>query len=277
MANYVIGDIQGCLAPLEALLAQIGFNPSHDILWCTGDLVNRGPMSLEVLQFFKQLDTRARVVLGNHDLHLLAVAAGNHKHLKAKDTLAPILSAPNRGELLEWLRHQPLLIHDAGVVMIHAGLPPQWDFVTAKACASEVEATLQGKDFATFVSKHLYGNKPDVWSQSLDGWERIRFITTCFTRLRYCTLEGRLSLKKKYAPEHYDDQELPWYAHPQRQTQNHTILFGHWSTLGLRQTHNIVSLDTGCLWGGQLTALRLEDWKLFQYPCKSAQNPHDFS
>lgn len=278
MATYVIGDVQGCYAPLMALLEQIEFDRQRDILWCAGDLVNRGPESLAVLRFFKGLGDRGQAVLGNHDLHLLALAAGNDKHRKPQDTLDAVLAAPDRMDLVEWLRHRPYLLQDHGVTLIHAGLPPQWDLATAQACAAEAEAVLRGQKSDQYLRKHIFGKTPDTWRADLEGWERIRFITGCFTRLRYCTPEGGVAWKLKLDPDTYAEQSVhPWYEHPQRQTRDQRILFGHWSTLGLRQEHNIVALDTGCLWGGALTALRLEDGRIFQYDCPRTQDPGDFA
>jgi bis(5'-nucleosyl)-tetraphosphatase (symmetrical) len=275
MARYVVGDIQGCYTQLQALLDSIGFS-DNDELWAVGDLVNRGAESLEVLRFFLQLGARAKVVLGNHDMHLLAVAYGDNAHLKSKDTLDKILRASDRDELLSWLRQRPLLHHDAGVTMIHAGLPPQWELADAQNYAAEFADMLQSKKAHEFLREHMYGNKPHRWSKKLKGWERLRFIVNCFTRLRYCTADGELALKKKYAPENYDDSDVPWFAHSKRRSKNDRIVFGHWSTLGFYQGYNVTALDTGCLWGGELTALRLEDGDIFRLKCPGAQNPRDF-
>lgn len=277
MSTYVIGDVQGCYAELQKLLQHINYDPRRDILWCTGDLINRGPQSLEVLRFFYELGDRTRVVLGNHDLHLLAVAHGNTSHIHPSDTLAAILHAPDRNDLLYWLRHQPLLHHDDGfnITMIHAGLPPQWDLAQAQACADEVEAVLQGSEYGRFLA-HIYGNKPKKWSEELSDYERLRFITNCFTRLRYCNAEGKLSLKKKSAPTSANDSaeiDLPWFKHPHRASRDNCIVFGHWSTLGLHVDDNVYGIDTGCLWGGELTALRLDDLTLFNIPCPGACEP----
>jgi len=267
MAVYAIGDIQGCYVELMALLETLEFDASNDQLWFTGDLVNRGPESLRVLRFVRDLNERtpsaAITVLGNHDLHLLAVAEG-HGRQHRSDTLDEILAAPDREALLDWLRHQPLLHHDAalgtalGTTLIHAGLPPQWSLQEAKCCAAEVETALRGEDYRQFFA-HMYGNQPDHWSGNLVGWDRLRFITNCFTRLRYCDANGRLAMKAKGAPGSQPAGYMPWFEVATRRTQDNRVVFGHWSTLGLYQGSNVVSLDTGCLWGGQLTAMRLDD------------------
>ncbi len=278
MSTYAIGDIQGCYKELQQLLQFINFDPKHDTLWCTGDLVNRGPQSLEVLRFFKSLGERAITVLGNHDLHLLAVAYGFVDYFNKDDTLDEILAAPDKQELLDWLRHRPFLHHDDEfkVTLIHAGLPPQWNLELAIQCAREVETALRGKRFKDYL-EHLYGNKPKIWSADLEGWDRLRFITNCFTRLRYCNEEGRLALKRKGSPsdELLDDKEgdFPWFMVPNRVSRHDKLIFGHWSTLGYRDEHGIYALDTGCLWGGSLTALRLEDKEVFCIKCNGERAP----
>jgi len=270
MATYAIGDIQGCFDELQQLLALTNFNPEQDTLWFTGDLVNRGPKSLETLRFIKQLGERAITVLGNHDLHLLAVAAAGKKPKKDR-SLWPILEAPDRAELLDWLRRQPLLHHDPklGCLLIHAGLPPQWDLSTAKQCAAEVEAALRGEHHRDFFT-HMYGNHPDQWDPNLAGWERLRFTVNCLTRLRYCDPAGRYVMKPKGCPGSQPEGLLPWFEVAERQTREITVLFGHWSTLGFLQQPRLVSLDSGCLWGGALTALRLEDREVFALTCRPA-------
>ncbi len=258
MAIYAIGDIQGCFDELQRLLEKIRFEPGCDTLWFTGDLVNRGPKSLETLRFIKQLGKHAIAVLGNHDLHLLAIDAGYSKLRKNSDTLAPILVASDREELLEWLRYRPLLHFDAelNTAMLHAGLPPQWDIIQAQQHATEVETVLRGKKWKKFF-KHMYGNRPDCWNEKLQGWDRLRFIVNCFTRLRYCSAEGKLDFREKGKPGSQPAGLLPWFEIPDRKSRDIRIIFGHWSTLGLRQTDNICAIDTGCLWGGSLTAVQL--------------------
>lgn len=279
MSTYAIGDIQGCYQDLQSLLQLIQFDPTQDTLWFTGDLVNRGPKSLEVLRFIKNLNERAIAVLGNHDIHLLAVAENNVQYLKPQDTLGSILSAPDREELLEWLRNRPLLHHDStlGFTMIHAGLPPEWDLQQARECANEVEQALRGEQYKDYL-KNIYGNKPKKWSEELEGWERLRFITNCFTRLRYCSAKGKLALKKKDNPllKANEDKHQAWFLWSHRASREHNIIFGHWSTLGYYADHGVYALDTGCLWGGSLTALRLEDKQVFSLPCKGICDPSDF-
>ncbi len=257
MAIYAIGDIQGCYDELMSLLELIHFDPADDQVWFTGDLVNRGPASLQVLRVVRELGSSAVTVLGNHDLHLLAVAEGSRSPHK-NDTLGDILSAPDRDELLVWLRQQPLMHHDPAlnVVLVHAGLPPQWDLAMAQACAKEVETVLRS-DYYTAFFQHMYGNQPDVWRDELEGWDRLRFITNSFTRLRYCDTTGHFDFKAKGEPGTQPEGYLPWFEIPGRRSEDLRIVFGHWSTLGLRQEPNVISLDTGCLWGNQLTAVRL--------------------
>ena len=275
MATYAIGDIQGCYAELQRLLEKLRFDPAGDRLWLTGDLVNRGPQSLEVLRLVKGLGKGAVTVLGNHDLHLLALWQNHHRHFKANDTLAAIFAAPDGEELLHWLRCQPLMHYDAelGFAMLHAGLPPQWDREQALACAGEVETVLRGEKFHEFLG-HMYGNKPACWSEHLSGWDRLRFIVNCFTRLRFCTPEGELDFRHKGNPAQSPPQgHQPWFQLPGRKSRNTPIVFGHWSTLGLYQGHNVNSIDTGCLWGGTLTALQLENGSLVSLPCDGHAAP----
>jgi bis(5'-nucleosyl)-tetraphosphatase (symmetrical) len=279
MSTYAIGDIQGCYQDLQTLLQLIKFDPNQDTLWFTGDLVNRGPKSLQVLRFIKSLNERAIVVLGNHDIHLLAVAENNLQYLKPQDTLGSILSAYDREELLKWLRNRPLLHHDSrlGFTMIHAGLPPQWDLQQARQYANEVEQALSGTQYKDYL-ENVYGNKPKKWSEELEGWERLRFITNCFTRLRYCNADGKLALKKKDNPllETNEDKDQAWFLWSHRATREQNIIFGHWSTLGYYADNGVYALDTGCLWGGSLTALRLEDKQVFSLPCAGACDPLNF-
>lgn len=272
MAVYAIGDVQGCYADLQKLLATIAFNPGKDRLWFAGDLVNRGPDSLATLRFVKSLGKAAVTVLGNHDLHLLALSQGNLKHKENDPTLEPILQAKDRVELLNWLRQQPLMHVDRKLdyALIHAGLPPQWDIDTALERAHEVEAVLRSERYSHFVAQ-MYGNEPSYWSDQLRGIDRLRFITNCFTRLRYCTRSGELALKEKGPPGSQRYGCMPWYEVPGRASDSARILFGHWSTLGFRHVYNTWALDSGCLWGGKLTALKLEknrQPKLIQVPCK---------
>jgi len=267
MSTYAIGDIQGCFEPLQTLLKKIAFNPENDTLWFTGDLVNRGPSSLQTLRFVKQLGQSAITVLGNHDLHLLAIAEGFAK-AKPDEHLQDILNAPDKHELLSWLRHQPLMHDDTslGFSMIHAGLPPQWDYSQARLLADELQSVLRDPGYTHFL-EHMYGNKPKQWSPSLKGIDRLRFITNCFTRLRYCTEDGELCLKAKGPPGTQPAECLPWFSVKNRASTDMNIIFGHWSALGLYQEEGIYSLDSGCLWGHKLTAMRLEDKHFFSIDC----------
>jgi len=258
MTTYAIGDVQGCYDELQALLDEVKFDFRQDTLWITGDLVNRGPRSLEVLRFIKSLGECAVTVLGNHDLHLLAVAYG-HEPPKKGDTLASILEAPDRDELLDWLRMRPLIHYDESrhLSLVHAGIAPQWTLQEALAYAHEAETALRADTFNDFLM-NMYGNQPEQWSPELKNWDRLRFIVNCFTRLRYVNGNGRLKLKVKGAPGSQPKGCLPWFQAPQRQTQNDKILFGHWSTLGFYNADNVVGLDGGCIWGGKLTAINID-------------------
>lgn len=267
MAIYAIGDIQGCYFEFRQLLEQFDFNNSKDTLWLVGDLVNRGPDSLQVLRFVKSLGDNAITVLGNHDLHLLAVAAGKAE-LHRSDTLEEILNAPDRDELLNWLRQQRLIYTQDNYTLVHAGLLPQWSIKQAIALSSEVEQALRSDNYVTFF-EHMYGNSPRTWSNDLNGYKRLRVITNALTRMRICTLQGEMDFKFKGEVEKIPDNYVPWFDLPKRKSQNATVIFGHWSALGLKVTPNIIALDTGCLWGGSMTAIRLEDRKIFQVTCKN--------
>lgn len=274
MAVYAIGDIQGCFDELQALLELIRFNPADDCLWFAGDMVNRGPKSLQTLRFIHDLGHSAVCVLGNHDLHLIAMSLG-HKLSNDDHTLDAILAAPDRDELIQWLRQQPLLHHDETLdfTMIHAGLPPQWDLTLAQHCAREVETVLRSDELPDFI-EHMYGNKPKRWSDTLSGWGRLRFIINCFTRLRFCDADGRLKLKYKGPPGSQPPEYLPWFELPARKSRDMNIVFGHWSTLGPRSDPGIYPLDTACLWGGELTALRIDSTpQWFRLPCAGQQVP----
>lgn len=274
MAVYAIGDIQGCFDELQALLELIRFDPRHDQCWFAGDLVNRGPKSLETLRFIRDLGSSAVSVLGNHDLHLIAVAYG-HPIDNDDHTLDAVLNAPDRDELIDWLRRQPLLHHDEslGFTMIHAGLPPQWDLKLARDCARQVEAMLRSDRITDFI-EHMYGNKPRCWSADLKGWKRLRFTVNCLTRLRFCDDEGKLALKYKGPPGSQPPGFRPWFELEDRRSKDLNIVFGHWSTLGARRDPGIFPLDTACLWGGELTALRIDttpQW--FSLPCAGQKTP----
>lgn len=276
MAIFAVGDIQGCYDDLRRLLDRLAFNPAEDRLWLTGDLVNRGPKSLETLRFVKGLGERAVCVLGNHDLHLLALAAG-HARVRPNDTLDAILAAQDRDDLLAWLKTRPLLHHDAalGYTLVHAGLPPQWDLATAQACARELEAVLRGPEADAFFVG-MYGDQPDRWSDRLSGIERLRFIVNCFTRLRFVGPAGQLDLKHKGKPGSQPAGFVPWFEAPGRASSSLHILFGHWSTLGEARGQTVYALDSGCVWGGKLSALRLDGddsggW--YSVDCPGAQAP----
>lgn len=274
MAVYAIGDVQGCDEEFSQLLTQLSFSPSRDTLWLVGDLVNRGPRSLDVLRRVQALGSSAISVLGNHDLHLLALALSPTEPAKSKDTLQQVLAAPDRDELLDWLRHRPMLHHDAalGYTMVHAGLPPQWDLSLAQACARELEETLRDEHSCRELFAHMYGDQPDRWSDDLQGFERLRFITNCLTRLRFCRADGRLDLKfkgeVKDAPKHL----MPWFQVPDRRSRDVRVVCGHWSALGYYDADNVLAIDTGCVWGEKLCAVRLDRFPpapLF-VPCSSS-------
>lgn len=270
MATYAIGDIQGCRAPLERLLERLRFDPAADRLWLTGDLVNRGPDSLGTLRLVRALGEAVVAVLGNHDLHLLAVAYGGRGG--RRDTFDDVLSAPDRDELLDWLRRRPLLHRDPalGWTLIHAGLPPQWDLDQAAACAAEAQAALRGLD-AHRLLHSMYGDHPDRWCPDLRGVERIRFTINCLTRLRYCDAKGRLLLKIKGEPgETVPAHAVAWFRHPQRASRGERIVFGHWSALQPKAwpQEQVWCLDTGCVWGEQLTALNLETLDAVACDCR---------
>lgn len=266
MATYAIGDVQGCHDELLALLDQIRFDPTRDLLWLTGDLVNRGPKSAQTLRTIRELGTSAVCVLGNHDLHLLAVAEGISK-TKHRDTFGDVLGADDREELLDWLRQRPLLHSQDDFTMVHAGLPPDWTLAEAKAHAREVEALLRGPNYREFLG-HMYGDEPSRWDENLEGYERSRFIINCLTRLRFLTPQGQLELQAKQKPSHEQNQLIPWFNFPGRKSRGTAIIFGHWSTLGFHISEDTYCLDTGCLWGGELTALRL-DRTLSQFSVQS--------
>ena len=270
MATYAIGDIQCSYNELRRLLDLINFG-SKDKLWLVGDIVNRGPDSLLLLRFLRTINDRVVAVLGNHDLHLLMVAEGCAK-AQTGDTLQDILNAPDRDELLHWLRHQRLLFVSGEYVMVHAGLLPSWSVTLAAELAQEVESFLHDEDqqnFRKFCS-HMYGNQPDQWNSNLKGYERIRVIINAMTRMRICTHNGRMDFTFKGRTEDIPVGYLPWFDVPGRVSKESTVICGHWSALSLQVRSNLIALDTGCMWGGSLTAIRLEDRKIFQVPCAAA-------
>ncbi len=269
MASYAVGDIQGCLKQLIALLEKVKFDKQHDQLWLAGDLVSRGHDSLGVLRMVKDLGRSAIVVLGNHDLHLLAADAGI-KSIRPENELSRVLKAKDRKELMEWLRKQPLIYYDKkfNTALVHAGIPPNWSLHEALDRAAEVERALQGKKSHDFL-KAMYGNEPDVWSDKLKGQARLRLITNYLTRMRFCDKKGRLELKTKSGADDPPKGFAPWYSHPSHKCANKTILFGHWAALmGKTDKENFIALDTGCVWGAKLTAYRLDDGKRFHIGCK---------
>ncbi|MVV51141.1 symmetrical bis(5'-nucleosyl)-tetraphosphatase [Pseudomonas sp. PB120] len=260
MATYAVGDLQGCLEPLQCLLKQVAFDPAHDKLWLVGDLVNRGPQSLQTLRFLYSIRESLVCVLGNHDLHLLA-AGKNIERLKKADTLSEILQAPDCADLLDWLRRQKLMHYDEqrNVALVHAGIPPQWSLRKALKCAAEVETALCDDNLFSPYLDGMYGNEPVKWDGDLKGVTRLRVITNYFTRMRFCTADGKLDLKTKEglgtAPPGYK----PWFQHKDRKTKGLRIIFGHWAALeGQCDEPGISALDTGCVWGGALTLMNVD-------------------
>lgn len=274
MALYLIGDVQGCDAPLARLLEKIAFSPSRDTLYLLGDLVNRGPASDVVLRRLMGYGDAARSLLGNHDLSLLAVAHGDRAPHR-NDTMDAVLKAPDREPMLDWLRHQRMALREHGLLMVHGGVLPQWTAAQVLALAGEVEAVLRGPQLAQFLPR-MYGNEPARWSDSLQGMDRLRVIVNALTRLRFCTPEGVMDLRASGGPADAPPGTLPWFDVPGRRTAGETIAFGHWSTLGYLRRPDIISLDTGCVWGGCLSALRLSpggDHELMQVECERIQTP----
>ena len=274
MATYAIGDLQGCLDPLESLLEHIRFDPANDRLWFVGDLVNRGPQSLEALRFVRDLGDRAVTVLGNHDIHLLGCRFGT-RVARGRDTLEPILQAEDGDELIDWLRHQPLLHHDASLdwTLVHAGIHPHWTLEQAQVAARETEAAMQSAPAEQFFAG-IFGNQSDHPTGNRTEADRQRFAINVFTRMRYCHADGRLDFAEKRPPAQASADLMPWFALPDRPMADRRIVFGHWSTLGpALSRHNAWGIDQGCLWGHRLTALRLEDEALFAVDCPAAQAP----
>ncbi len=265
MATYAIGDIQGCFASFSRLLEQCRFDPGKDRLWLVGDLVNRGPRSLETLRFVRALGTAAITVLGNHDLSLLLAAEGFGKRGKG-DTFDDILEAPDRDELLLWLRQQPLCHVEGSYCLVHAGLLPQWSTGQARALAGEVEAALVATDWREFMA-NMWGSEPAAWRDDLTGWPRLRVIVNAMTRMRFCTPEGVMDFHAKGEVEKAPAGFLPWFQVPGRRSADSVLVTGHWSALGLKVLPNLLAIDSGCLWGGALTAVRLEDRAIFQVDC----------
>ncbi len=259
MAIYAVGDVQGCAAELETLLERLDFSAARDRLWFVGDLVNRGPRSLEVLRLASGLGSAAVTVLGNHDLHLLAVARGHAPQRDDDATLEPVLVAPDRERLLDWLQSRPMLHHDAslGITLLHAGLPPQWDIPLARRCAAELEQALRS-DRSGELFARMYGNEPDLWRDDLGGADRLRFITNALTRLRACDAQGRMLLRFKGPPDRMPAGATPWFRAAGRRSAGARIVCGHWSALGYLDEGGVLALDTGCVWGGTLAAQRID-------------------
>ena len=276
MALYLIGDVQGCDAALGRLLDAVAFSPSRDRLVLLGDLVNRGPASLVVLRRAMALGDAAACLLGNHDLHLLAISLGVRPPHRG-DTVDDVLHAPDRAALLDWLRHCPLALFEREVLMVHAGVLPEWTAAQVMHLAAEVEAVLRGPDWGDFMHQ-MYGNQPDRWREDLRGAARLRVIVNALTRLRFCSPDGQIDFDTKtYAPDSAPPGFMPWFDVPGRRTASGVVAFGHWSTLGWLERPDLISLDTGCVWGGALSAARLgadgRERELIQVRCPQAQAP----
>ncbi|MFQ6573724.1 symmetrical bis(5'-nucleosyl)-tetraphosphatase [Pseudomonas sp. UM16] len=275
MAVYAVGDLQGCLQPLKCLLERVNFNPAVDRLWLVGDLVNRGPESLATLRFLYSIRASLVCVLGNHDLHLLATWH-NIERLKKNDTLREILDAPDAGELLDWLRRQKLLHYDEqrGVALVHAGIPPQWTLGKALELAGEVEEVLRDDNRFKLYLDGMYGNEPNKWSKDLNGVTRLRVITNYFTRMRFCTSEGKLDLKGKEGADTAPPGYKPWFAHKGRRSRHVKIIFGHWAALeGRCNVPDVIALDTGCVWGGAMTLYNVDSGAMYRCECTDEGTP----
>lgn len=278
MAHYVIGDVQGCFQELQLLLNQISFNPQQDKLWFVGDLVNRGPDSLGVLELVYQLQDNITIVLGNHDFHLLANYFGA-RHARADDTLEPILQSPRAQILCEWLMQQPLFHYDPKLncAMVHAGVPWQWDWATAKTRSIEVQQVLQNPVTAKEWMQTLYGNTPIDWRDDYHQWDRLRYIVNAFTRMRFVDQNGALDFTSHHMLGQQQQHSLPWFEFPNRKLANIPLFFGHWASLnGQTHSENVIALDTGCVWGGRLTAYRIEDKTIFSVKSFNKENKNDF-
>jgi bis(5'-nucleosyl)-tetraphosphatase (symmetrical) len=274
MATYAIGDVQGCFDPLRQLIDSFHFDPVSDRLWFVGDLVNRGPQSLEVLRYIKSLGASAVVVLGNHDLHLVMQAEGFGRANK-EDTLEAVLAAPDRDELLAWLRAQPLFHLEGSWAMVHAGLLPAWTVTQAQALSDEVSAALMAHGYREFLAQ-MWGSEPAAWRDDLTGWGRLRVAVNAMTRMRFVTADGAMELRAPGAKGPLGQGPagcLPWFAMPGRASAGNNIVCGHWSALGYHEQADLLAIDTGCLWGGALTAVRLEDRRVFRLPCPQQVKP----
>lgn len=269
---WMIGDVQGCCDPLESLLNHPEIAQEENCqFWFAGDIVNRGPSSLKTMRRIMSLDHRSVTVLGNHDMHLLAMAAGI-KSPNKHDTLLEVLTAPDAGDLIDWLRHRPLAHFEQDHLMVHAGVLPKWDVAKTLSLAKEIQDALRGKNWQKVFQK-MYGDEPVFWKDDHSGGKRLRVIINTLTRLRMCTPKGHMALNIKSSPENHHGQLIPWFDLPHRATQDVTVVFGHWSTLGLKLEPNVICLDTGCVWGGHLTAVRLQDRHLIQIPCHQGLDP----
>ena len=271
---YLMGDLQGCCGALQRMLEVVDFSPSRDRAVLLGDLVNRGPDSLGTLQLLRSLDNAVSCLLGNHDLHFLAVSQGV-RPAHRNDTLAAILESPQRDEWIDWVRHRSLALHEHGWLLVHAGVPPAWTLETTLQVASEIEQQLRGPDLNGFL-KDMFGNQPNRWSAKLKGADRLRFGINALTRIRFVDADGRLDFDTKDAAEAEPPGLIPWFEHRKRQTAGVPIAFGHWSTLGLIKRPDLLSLDTGCVWGGRLSAARIDpsgSAEIIQIDCEQAQKP----
>lgn len=263
MSTYAVGDVQGCLEPLICLLEKVSFNPSQDCLLSVGDLVNRGPCSLETLRFCHKLGGSFRMVLGNHDLHLLAAARGSTE-ISPSDTFQEILDAPDKEELLHWLQQQPLLINEKNYILVHAGIPPQWPLEKARQLAEELNVVLRCNIQSGIFFDAMYGDEPDIWNDKLAGVERLRIIANYFTRMRFCTPSGQLNLSSKSTPKIPPKGFLPWFDHKESTTTENKIIFGHWAALeGRISKKNIFPLDTGYVWGGRMRLMDIDTEEFF--------------
>lgn len=274
MTTYAVGDLQGCLDPLKCLLDRVAFDPAQDRLWLVGDLVNRGPKSLETLRFLFAMRDSVTCVLGNHDLHLLAVAH-NVERLKKSDTLREIIEAPDAGDLLDWLRRQKLVHYDEtrDIAMVHAGIPPMWTLAKALKRAAEVEEALLDDARLPLFLEGMYGNDPACWDSDLHGITRLRVITNYFTRMRFCKADGTLDLKSKEGADTAPPGYRPWFAHPSRKTRGQKIIFGHWAALeGKCNEPGLHALDTGCVWGGTMTLLNIDNGQRISCDCKEPRH-----
>ena len=270
MATYVVGDIQGCFEQFQCLLKKVHFNPDKDVIWSVGDLINRGPKNLATLRWFHERRDNAVVVLGNHDLHLMAVSAGT-RNMSKSDNFDDILEAPDREKLVTWLHHQPLIHHEHGVTVVHAGIPPMSSISEALKRAAEVETVLQGPNCIS-VFNAMYGNDPSAWSEDLTGLTRLRVITNYLTRMRYCTKKGKLDLVSKGSTPQANTLKgkkvAPWFSHESRRTKDDLVIFGHWASLdGVTDSTNVIGLDTGCVWGNKMTLMALESRTFYLCNC----------